>query len=199
MKIGLFGGTFDPLHLGHLNVGVEILEKWKLDEIWYVPTLQNPLKKKSPLLPLEQRYEMLTLALANHPQLIPKNLEQKKTGPSYTIDILKELPQNIGNQYYFIIGADVMNTFHEWKDPLGIMDLTTLIIVNRDKRALDLKPFKDSPQVCDAVKKGWTPIRVMEISSTEIRKRLANHLFCGHLVPQIVLDFISAHRIYSTN
>ena len=152
--IGLYGGSFDPIHNGHLNVAIGMMEAHNLDEIWFCPAMLN-----------------------------------KRPGPSYTIDTLDSLKGKLA----LIIGEDSAKDFHLWRSPEKILARSEILVASRGKRA----PFTGSPEIVTALNKGLTEIRLMEISSTEVRERLRNGKYCGHLVPTKVLDYITKHQLYS--
>ncbi len=198
--IGLFGGSFDPIHLGHLNLALSILELRNLDEVWLCPTAFNPLKPQGCRASAEDRLEMIRLAIEDVPALKLVNIEIFKRGPSFTVDTLKQLSEIQKNEgradrFSLIIGEDVARTFYQWLMPEEIIKYAQIFIGGRAGYFSD-NEFLGSEPVVQALKLGKTEVRVMEISSTEIRSRIANYLYCGHLLPRKVLDYIIEHRLY---
>ena len=187
--IGLYGGSFDPIHNGHLNVAIGMMEAHNLDEIWFCPAMLNPLKQQKLSTTPENRLEMLKLAIEGFPGFQAIDIELKRPGPSYTIDTLDSLKGKLA----LIIGEDSAKDFHLWRSPEKILARSEIIVASRGKRA----PFTGSPEIVTALNKGLTEIRLMEISSTEVRERLRNGKYCGHLVPTKVLDYITKHQLYS--
>ena len=196
-KVGIIGGSFDPIHFGHFGLALSLLEAHSLDEILWIPAKRNPLKKHMPVADLH-RMQMLKLALEDIPFFKISDLEIKREGASYTIDTLNELKRsNSNNQYYLLLGDDVISQFMKWKAPGEIVNLATLLIGAREGAALpDLSHFPD--KIKKSLLSGWTSIPILDISSTHLRKRLKDNLVCSHLMPAKVLDYIAAHHLYSS-
>lgn len=196
---GIFGGTFDPIHFGHLNLAIEMLEARHLDEIWFCPARINPLKLEKQPTPIEHRLGMLRLALQGFPQCRIMDAELKREGPSYTVDTLRqfiaeEKGKSDPRQFCLIIGNDAISGFLQWREPAEIARLVPIFV---GRRSLDSFPeLKENPEIYQKLLQGATATRVVEISSTDIRQRLADGLYCGHLVPSKVLDYIYAHKLY---
>lgn len=187
LKIGIFGGTFDPIHFGHINLAMEMLESHQLDEIWFCPALINPHKIHKQTVSVEHRIKMLQLALQDVPKCKVECIEAGREGPSYTIDtiralIAREAKNALTYQYHLILGDEAYSGFSQWKESDEIIKLVPILIgrrlLNQD---LHIGPTT----------------RLMEISSTDIRRRIAEGLYCGHLVPAKVLDYIYANKLYS--
>lgn len=194
-KIGIIGGSFDPIHFGHFGLALSLLEAHSLDEILWIPAKQSPLKKHKPV-DDHHRMRMLQLALGDISFFKISDLEMKREGISYTIDTLKELKKNnLDDQYYLLLGDDVIPHFMKWKESEEIVSLVTLLIGARDGKKLpDLSHFPD--KVKKSFASGWTSIPILDISSTDLRKRLKDKLVCSHLMPAKVLDYIAAHHLY---
>lgn len=186
------GGSFDPIHFGHFNLALSLMETHGLDEVLWIPAKINPLKTKMPIED-HHRLRMLELAIEDVSFFKISDQEIKREGASYTIETLRNLdPQN---QYYLLLGDDVIPHFMRWKDPEAITDLATLLIGARQGSELpDLSHFPD--KIKKSFKEGWTPIPILDISSTQLRKRLKDKLICSHLMPAKVLDYIAAHGLY---
>ena len=200
-KIGLYGGTFDPVHFGHLNAALEVQEKRGLDEIWFCPAHINPHKVSSPpnATP-QQRLEMLKLALSDLPSFKIVDAEITRTGPSYTFDTLRSMlsenaRESQQDQFFLIIGEDSVPGFFHWFEPEKIVQMASLVVVSRSL-SMDFSLLEGSQILCDAIKKGWTAIRIMDISSTEVRRRLKSRQYCGHLVPHKTLCHIYKNQLY---
>lgn len=201
-RIGFYGGTFDPIHFGHLNLAIEMMERHALDEIWFCPAGFNPHKQDQlPTISTKHRMEMLKLAIQDIPQFHLLDHEVQKEGPSYTIDTLQTLieesrkapPKSL--QLYLILGEDAIPGFFHWKQPDEIVKLVPLLIGRRASSNFSPE-LKGDPLICEAIHKGLTSNRIIEVSSTELRKRLTERRYCGHLVPAKVLDYIYAHDLY---
>src|SRR5882724_7885500 len=132
MKIGVFGGTFDPVHLGHLILAEQCREQAALDQVLFVPALLPPHKQQQPLTTFALRVEMLALAISGNPAFRIDELEKDRAGPSYTVDTLTQLCQSRpGDDFCFIIGSDTLHELHLWYQPRRILELATLLVVAR--------------------------------------------------------------------
>jgi nicotinate-nucleotide adenylyltransferase len=200
-KVGLYGGTFDPIHLGHINLAIALKEKHSLNEIWFIPTQINPLKLDcGPSSSMEDRIEMVRLAIQDIPYFRLKDLESHREAPSYTIDTLRELLKNKdeGNEYFLLLGQDAIAGFFHWKLVDEIVQKIPLLIASRSGVWHDNYTNNHDPLVVEAIRKGLTQTRYMDISSTEIRLRLREGLYCGHLLPASVFEYIFKNRLYVT-
>lgn len=196
--IGFFGGTFDPPHFGHLQLAREMQKIYGLDEIWFCPAKINPFKEKSPPVSGENRVKMLRLIAPEIPDSKIITIELEKEGLSYTIDTLKTLTSTFEKyRFRLILGEDAALDFSKWKDPLQIIELAPPLVGARS--SLDFpKNIEGDKPILEALQKGWTPINFLEISSTEVRKRLKKGLDCSHFLPAKVLDFIMKNHLYSS-
>lgn len=199
-KIGLYGGTFNPVHYGHLNLALEMLEQHALDAVWFCPAEINPHRLDEEPISAEHRLAMLHLATEKAPHFEVIDLEVQRGGPSYTVDTLRELKQQYPeNAFYLILGEDAVQGFLQWKEPHEIISLAQPLIGCRSKETIDLSPLVEDSVVYEAVKKGVTPTSVIDVSSTEIRARLAKGLYCGHLLSEKIVDYIYTNHLYSVN
>lgn len=196
-KVGIIGGSFDPIHFGHFGLSLSLMEAHGLDEILWIPAKYNPLKKHMPV-DDHHRLRMLELAIEDIPFFKISDQEIKRQGASYTVDTLKDLKlANPTDQFYLLLGDDVIPHFMQWKEPEAITDLATLLIGARHgSKVPDLSHFPD--KIKKTFYEGWTPIPILDISSTLLRKRLKDKLICSHLMPAKVLDYIAAHHLYSS-
>jgi len=196
-RIGFFGGTFDPIHFGHLNLAVHLLEMHKLDKILVCPAHYSPLKSEDqPRISTQHRYRMTELAISPIEKFEILDLEIKREGPSFTIDTIRALIQKDEHiRLHLILGEDSLNGFSHWKEVEELVRLAPPLIGSRigQLHALDVQLPKTLIQ---SIEKGLTKIPVMEISSTTIRDRLRRKLYCGHLVPAKVLEYIQKHNLY---
>src|SRR3990167_2141246 len=168
-KVGFYGGSFDPIHFGHLSLAISILEKHRLDQILFCPAYCSPFKKdKPPHASGEDRLEMLKRSL-NHPKFSICSWEIEQKLPSYTIDTIRHLKKTCDGLLYLILADDVAKDLNQWKEPQELVTLSPPLIGKRS----------------------------FPISSNEIRARLKNKLYCRHLVPKEALDFIQQHGLYS--
>lgn len=199
-QIGFYGGSFDPPHLGHMNLAVQMMEIHRLDEIWFCPVAMNPHKEQGSFSNAKNRIEMLNIAIAKEPRFRIIDIEILRKGPSYTIDTLNALiaiqeKKNQPTDFSVIIGDDAARFFHTWHQPEEIIKKAKLLVGKRGEISFN-KTFLGNPSIHQAIVKGLTQMHVMEISSTEIRQRLANHQTCWHLLSGKVLDYILAHHLY---
>ena len=189
MKVGVFGGTFDPVHYGHLITALAVKEIRSLDKIIFIPSFIAPHKtdrlSSSPL----HRIEMLKLAIKGIPYFDYSDYEIKKEGVSYTIDTLKFL-QNKYDDIELIIGYDNLLEFSTWKDPVEILKMMKLVVLKRkvQNEPIEKDKFDYASEIIE------TP--TIEISATNIRKRVRNNLPINFLVPDAVMEYINHFNLY---
>lgn len=195
-KVGFFGGSFDPIHLGHLNIAIELAERHKLDEVYICPTSQSPFKKSQPpIASKEDRRAMVTAAISPLPHFTLLDLELQNSMPCYTIDTIRALiAADHKKNYFLLLGEDAIEHFHEWREVEELIKLATPLIGSRTTKSLNRKGLTSA--LSSSIEKGLTEIPIMEISSTQIRDRLKKGLYCGHLLPAKVWDYIQQHQLY---
>lgn len=196
--IGFYGGTFDPVHFGHLNLAIELMEAHRLSEVWFCPAEISPHRLNQKPISATHRLKMLELAIEDIPQFKLIDIESRRKGPSYTIDTLRDLTEQekkkpSPQQIALLLGEDSLARFSQWRESEKIVEMVPLYIGSRSG---DVKSWEGSFAIQKAIKKGLTRTKVMDISATEIRKRLARHLYCGHLLPAKVLDYIIENQLY---
>lgn len=201
MKIGIMGGTFDPVHIGHLLLGEYAHEQFTLDEIWFLPNGNPPHKeinfRKDALY---QRIEMLRLAIEGVPYFKLSLHEADDSKHSYTYQTLKELKELYPeNEYYFILGADSLFSLESWKNYREIFSSCTILAAMRDDKLRE----DVVSQIRYLIQKYGADIRLLkapkfEISSTDIRERIENHKSIKYLVPDSVEAFIQEHDLYQS-
>ncbi len=186
-KIGFFGGTFDPIHFGHLNLAIQMLEKHQFDEILFCPAALSPYKRaESPKASGEHRLEMVALAIAPVKSFTLLDWEIKREGPSFTIDTIRALIERLPDaEFHLLLGEDAEEGLALWKESDALLRLAPPFLATRFSHSAEARPE-------------LTPIPLLEISSTDIRERLRVKKYCGHLVPAKVLDYITQHRLYSS-
>lgn len=198
-KIGLFGGTFDPIHLGHLMLALELQEKCALSEVWFIPAKNPALRAETQSATPEERLEMVRLAIEGIPGFFLNEIEMKREGVSYTIDTLRELKKrHPEHQFFLLMGEDVALGFPKWKESLEILQEIPLVVGARSGFEMQKKILNlDFPlKIREAVMKGIYSTKLMDIEGKEIRKRLKERLYCGHLLPAKVLDYIYQNQLY---
>lgn len=200
-RIGIYGGTFDPIHMGHLNLAVEMLEKHHLDEVRFCPTAINPHKSDQTPVSVSHRLNMIRLAIENEPRFSVSDIEINRPGLSYTVDTLKELHAlqkegEIPYSFFLILGEDTAESFHRWHKPEEILDMAQLLVGTRWDKNKERKPFEGNAKIKNAIDQGLTSTRVMDVSSQEIRMRLLNKKYCYHLLSGKVMDYILTNHLY---
>ena len=173
-KFGFYGGSFDPIHFGHLYLAIQLAEHHGLDHVFVCPSFCSPFKEE-PVASASHRFEMVRLAVEGIPHFSATPVEIERGGVSYTIDTIRSLPKA---QYHLLLSDESAAHLDQWKESDELIRLAPPLIGSR-------------------LKKGFTKTQKMEISSTEIRDRLEKNLYCGHLVPSKALDYILQHRLYS--
>jgi nicotinate-nucleotide adenylyltransferase len=190
-KIGIFGGTFDPIHFGHLINAQAVLEERNLDKIIFIPNFISPHKPHYEYSAPEHRYKMIELAISSQPKFEISDYEISKDKVSYTYNTLVEFTQKY-NKLELIIGFDNLVTFDSWENPEGILELAELIVMKRtyDKNIKVPHKFFGEAIFVD------TP--TIEISGSNIRKRISKKLNIDYLVPSSVRDYIYENQLYKS-
>lgn len=185
------GGTFDPIHHGHLVAASEVVERFGLDEVVFVPTGQPWQKGDIEVSPAEDRYLMTVIATASNPRFQVSRADIDRPGPTYTVDTLRELHEAYGGkaELYFITGADALEKILSWKDTDQIFALARLVGVTRPGFVLSDDHLPD-----DTV--SLVEVPAMAISSTDCRQRVAAGKPLWYLVPDGVVQYIAKRRLY---
>lgn len=187
-KIGILGGTFDPPHLGHLIIANEVMCSQGLDEIWFMPNQEPPHKEKSNAVSNHDRIEMLKLATADQPTFKLKLIELERQGPSFTYDTIKILKKNDPEkQFYFIIGADMVEYLTKWHKIDKLLEMITFIGVKRPSYNLQTSyPIL------------YSEVPDIGISSSMIRSRLKEGRTIRYLVPDSVRSYMKENHLYES-
>ena len=189
MRLGVMGGTFDPIHLGHLVCASEVAYALDLDEVVFVPAGLPWQKADRAISPADDRYEMTRLATEDDPRFTVSRTELDREGPTYTVDTLRELGAD-GTELFFITGADALAQVLTWREPETLFGLATFVGATRPGYAVDTAAFPDG-----AVTLVDTP--ALAISATDCRSRVARGAPIRYLVPQPVADYIAARGLYA--
>jgi nicotinate-nucleotide adenylyltransferase len=189
MRLGVMGGTFDPIHLGHLVIASEVAYALALDEVVFVPAGRPWQKEGRAVSPGEERYEMARLATAGDPRFSVSRIEVDREGPTYTADTLRALTEP-GKELFFITGADALAQVPTWREPEALFALATFVGATRPGYAVDTGAFP-----AGAVLLVDTP--ALDISASDIRSRVARGAPIRYLVPQPVADHIAARGLYA--
>jgi len=190
-NIGLYFGTFNPIHIGHLAIANHMAEFSDLDEIWLVVTPHNPFKKKSTLLDNHHRLEMVRLATENYPKLKPSTVEFDLPQPNYTVNTLAVLEEKYPDYTFnLIMGEDNLKSLHKWKNYEVILDRYGIFVYPRISEGVIEHQFKDHPKI--------TTVKapIMEISSTFIRRSIAQAKNIRPLLPDSVWTYVDEMNFY---
>ena len=191
MKIGFLGGSFDPVHFGHLIAAQDAYEQQQLDRLIFVPAAQAPLKPQEVQTTARARFEMLSAALRGDPRFEISDYELSKGGVSYTIDSVRHFRAVYpDDRLFWIIGGDQLPKMHLWKDMAELANLVEFIFLERPGHPVKATPAIPNLRLhrCDG--------HVVDISSTELRQRLRNGLSLDYFVPQEALNYIKDHALY---
>lgn len=200
MKIGLFGGTFDPIHMGHLISAENVRELYRLDKIIFIPSAQPPHKRLSIVTPAKYRLKMVQLAIQGNPFFECSSIEIDKPGVSYTIETIREFRKIYSKkELYFIVGSDSLFEMHSWYRINDLVKLCEFIFVNRPGYSLwedQIKRLKLSRDIIKVLMKHPVQIDPVGVSSSEIRKRIAEGRSIRYLLPEKVQKLLYKKRIY---
>ncbi len=188
--VGIFGGTFDPIHIGHLITAQALRELRGLEKIIFIPAFISPHKVNVKSLGSEHRLKLIQLSIDEIPYFEYSDIELKAAKISYTVDTLRNLKQEYDN-LELIIGYDNIIDFNTWKEPDEILRLAELIVL---RRKTSVEPEKKDKYFNSAV---FVETPTIEISSSEIRNRIANNLPIDFLVPRKVKEYIYKHKLYT--
>ncbi len=198
MNIGILGGTFDPIHTGHLIIAEEVRMKLELSKVFFVPAGQPWLKLNHSITLATHRVEMVRRAIVSNPYFELCTLEVERPGPSYTVDTIMMLQKQLGAEasLFFILGQDTLADLPLWKEPGKLVQICRLVVAPRSGSSLpDLKSLESSiPGVRDSVIQLDLPL--IEISSSDIRQRVAKGLSIRYLVPAEVEKYVTEQKIY---
>lgn len=190
-KVGLFFGTFNPIHIGHLIIANHMAEFSDLDEIWLIVTPHNPHKKKSSLLANHHRLEMVYQACESYENLHPSNIEFGLEQPNYTVKTLAHLQEKYPtNDFCLIMGEDNLKTFHKWKNYEVILENHSVYVYPRKSGGKVENQFKEHPKI------NRVNAPVIEISATFIRDSIKNQKNIKPLLPTAVWEYIDKMNFY---
>jgi nicotinate-nucleotide adenylyltransferase len=200
-KIGIMGGTFNPIHYGHLFLAENAYEQIGCDKILFMPSKNPPHKAKPEDITEQQRVDMVSLAIADNPHFELSTFELEREGFTYTADTLTLLKkENPDTTYYFIVGADSLFMMQNWKDPQVVFDLCTVVVASRDHVDMD-----KISQHSEYLKKQFhanillIDMPTIQIASANIRERAEQHKTIRYYVPKSVIDYIDRNGLYTAN
>lgn len=199
MRIGIMGGTFNPIHIGHLVMARNAMEQYMLDQIWFIPNGNPPHKSTACTASLEQRLCMIRLALQDEPDFLLSMEEAGEDRFFYTYETLERLNKEYKNyRFYFIMGADSLFEIETWKNFRRIFPLCTILAAVRDDKHLaDMKQRITQLESKYGASISLLHSPVLEISSTDLRFRIMNKKSVRYLLPEPVENYIAVNQIYS--
>ncbi len=213
LRLGLFGGTFDPIHYGHLRSAEEVVEALVLDRLWFIPSAVPPHKTSREISPFESRLEMIRLAVGDHPVMSVSGIEGERPGRSYSIETLRQIRQELGSSWelYFILGMDAILEISTWKDYSELFTLSHFVVLDRpgfDRSRLGEVLLRE-------VHPGFQPLpdregfrhpsgyqvlllktTLMDISATLIRRLVGQGRSSRYLLPEAVRGYIITNKLY---
>jgi len=220
MKIGIFGGTFNPIHYGHLRAAQEVHESLRLNKTLFIPSGRPPFKKPG-LMSAHHRYKMTEIAIKGNPSFDVTDIEIEKQGISYSVDTLRMLRNKYkGAEFFFILGVDASLNLQSWKEPDKLLELTNLVIISRPGFSfIDLSPFphfkgiskKTLKELDKKVREVVTtnlhtgkkaflcPVTGLNISASRARNLIKQGKSIKYLLPQTVESYIISHKLYKNS
>jgi nicotinate-nucleotide adenylyltransferase len=213
VRIGVFGGSFDPIHLGHLRAAEEAREALALDRVLFVPAANPPHKPTRKLADGALRLEMTRLAVADHPAFVVSTIELERGGVSYSVDTLEEIRRTEGDaSLFFLVGVDAFREIHLWRDVTRLFELAHVVVVRRPPAPLEVSvdhlpiaareafcydPVTRSHRHRSGTSLSFLSITGLDVSATSIRSALRAQRSIRYLVPSAVERFIAERRLYS--
>lgn len=197
MRLGIYGGTFDPIHYGHLLLAERCREELQLDEVWFIPAGTPPHKQGRVTTPARARADMVEFAVSGFPEFKVSRIEMERGGPSYTVQTLEQLHiADPSRELFLLMGADSLAELATWKDPARILELSQVVAVNRAGEVPNLlsvhallEQTDRSVQIVD--------MPAMGVSASEIRTRVAHGQSIRFLTPRPVEMYIRQHKLYA--
>ena len=194
-RVGVMGGTFDPVHHGHLVAASEVAHRFRLDEVVFVPTGQPWQKRDRPVTPAEDRYLMTVIATAADPRFRVSRVDVDRGGPTYTVDTLRDLTaeyaaDGVGAELYFITGADALSSIAGWRDSTELLGLAHFVGVTRPGHTLTASGLPDGSVTL-------VEIPALAISSTDCRARVGRGEPIRYLVPEGVVEYVAKRHLYA--
>ena len=200
MRVGIFGGTFDPIHMGHLLLAEQCREQLALDQVWFMVSAAPPHKLEREVTSFDKRVEMVQLAIAGNPAFQANEMEKDRTGPSFTSDTLAELHEQFPQtDFYWILGSDCLPDLPHWHEPVKVLSLAKLAVVTRPGW-----PAWSVEQLRSALRLGQDfPFQVqivaaplVDFASRDLRRRVAEGKSIRYFVPPAVQAYIQDKKLY---
>ncbi|NPB06774.1 MAG: nicotinate (nicotinamide) nucleotide adenylyltransferase [Aquificae bacterium] len=191
----VFGGSFDPVHFGHVLLARDALERLKAEKVLFIPAYKAPLKEGHAA-PPEDRLRMLRLAVEGEDRFAVEDYEVKKGGTSYTVDTLKYLRNKYGKELYLLLGADAFLNFHRWREPEEVARLARLVVADREGKLAEAERYLTErfPHLKERVL--FLKTRRFDVSSTEIRKRIKEGRSVYGMLPEAVERYVLRKGLY---
>ncbi len=199
MRLGILGGTFDPVHYGHLLLAECAREQCRLDQVWFMPAALPPHKQGQVITPAENRIEMLELATGGNPSIVVSRQETERGGLSYTVDTLTQLAaEDPKRELFFLLGADSLIDLPYWRDPTEICRLAVPVVVRRAGQEIDFSPLTAlvEPERLSLFRQHQVEMPLVELSSRDLRSRIARGLGIRYRTPRAVEKYIETHALY---
>ncbi len=196
MKL-FFGGSFDPIHIGHLLVARDSLELLGFERVVFLPANQAPLKEPHRV-SAEDRYNMVSLAIEGFHDFEVSRIEIERGGVSYTVDTARDLNKTLGQKPYFLVGADSFLSLHLWREPYELISLARFVVVDREGKREKVMNYlgENFPELKEGEDFHFLFVRRIDISSTEIRERVKRGKSIRWLVPERVEEYIMSKGLY---
>lgn len=208
MSLGVFGGTFNPVHIAHLRVAEEVREALGLERVLWIPSADPPHKRA--LAAAAHRLEMVRIATSSNPCFEVLDLELARPGPSYTVRTLEELRErHPGQRLWFLLGADALGELHTWREPERLLELASFAVVGRPgarggslearlgaKLAACLRPSPLGLEHPSGHEVREIAVSQLAVSASDLRRRIARGASVRYVVPDAVMDYIDKHRLY---
>ena len=199
MRVGVFGGTFDPVHYGHLLLAECCREQARLDQVWFLPAAVPPHKQQRQLAPAAQRIEMLELGISGHSAFSVSSHEADRGGVNYTVDTLSRFKaEDAQRELFFLMGADSLADLPNWKDPGRLCEIAMPLVVARPDQKLDwetLATLVPRERLAE-IRRQQVQMPLVDLSSSEIRRRVQERLSIRYRTPRAVEKYIETHGLY---
>lgn len=197
-RIGIMGGTFNPIHMGHLIMAENAYEQYQLDEVIFLPSKNPPHKRSADLVKEEDRKKMISLAIDGNSHFSMSTLEFEREGKTYTIDTMEILrKENPSNEYFFLIGADSLYNLESWHRSEDLMGMTSFLVATRDQYSYkEMNVFAESLKEKYGADIAFLNTPTIEIASRELREKVRLKKSITYYVPERVREYIRTHKLY---